>query len=272
MEVAAPAAVAAAMAVDAHAGRTQAVIHGHQIQCCADLAELNQLVAEQLSQLINAAVAQRGYCQLALTGGNTPRHLYQLLASPAFSQKIPWSRLYCYFGDERAVPQNHPDSNYQMAYSNLLSKVPIPAAQIFPMILDAADPEHEADYYAKLLDAKLPKWGQIPSFDLVLLGMGADGHTASLFPDSSLVKEQQRTVVAGFVEKLNAWRVSLTLPVLNAAQHIFILVSGNDKAATLQKVMYEPTANFPIQRLDVRESVIWFIDSAAAAQLDMGCT
>lgn len=266
---AAPAAVAvAAMVVGAHAGNTQAVIKGHQIRCCADLAELNRIAAEAIIQVVTTAIELRGYCQLALTGGNTPRQLYQLLASPSYAQRIPWSRLHCYFGDERAVPQNHPDSNYQMAYTTMLSKVAIPSTQIFPMILDPAHPEREAEHYAKLLDAKLPKARGIPSFDLILLGMGADGHTASLFPDSSLVREQQRTVAASFIEKLNAWRVSLTFPVLNAAQQIMILVSGADKATTLQKVMYEPTAGLPIQQLTIRDAVVWFIDNAAATRLE----
>ncbi len=255
--------VAAAAVVAAVAGKSILSLHGRQVSRNADLATLSKTAAEAVTQAISQDVKTNGTCHLALTGGKTPALLYQELVAAS----IPWPQLECYFGDERVVAQDHPDSNYRLAYHSLLSKVPIPSNRVHPMVIDPSQPQQDAQRYATLLNNTLPKHNGIPCFDLILLGMGADGHTASLFPGSSLLQEQQQSVIAGYVEKLAAWRISLTLPVLNAARRVFILVSGADKAAVLKSVFTEPAARLPIQQLHQRDEVVWFVDAAAAAKL-----
>lgn len=237
--------------------------HGRQVRCFPDLVALSRAAAAQVAAVINAAVHDRGRCHIALAGGKTPAMLYQQLATPPLSQQIPWDKVECWFGDERVVPLDHAESNYRLARETLLSKVPIPANQIHPMIDDPAQPQQQAQRYEELLRASLPQQMGTPCFDLILLGMGADGHTASLFPGLGLLQEQQRSVVAGYVEKLAAWRISLTMPVLNAAQQVIVLVCGADKAQTLHEVFTNPNANLPIQQLSVRDEVLWFVDEAA---------
>lgn len=259
--------VAAAVVAAAVAGKPTIFLQGRQVSQSANLTALSKAAATAVAQVISRNVNTHGACNLALAGGNTPAMLYRDLASTPFATPIPWQSLNCFFGDERVVARDHPDSNYRLAFTTLLAKVPIPASHIHPMITDPAQPQQDAQRYATLLDSQLPKQRGQPCFDLILLGMGTDGHTASLFPNSSLLQEQQHSVVAGFVDKLAAWRISLTLPVLNAARQIFILVSGADKAAMLKTVFADAAANLPIQQLQKRDEVIWFIDDAAAAEL-----
>jgi 6-phosphogluconolactonase len=263
---AAVAAVVAAVAA-ADAGNQTISLQGRQVRQSTNLAALSKAAAEAVAQVISRDVKTHGACNLALAGGSTPARLYRELANPTLAGAIPWQHLECFFGDERVVARDHPDSNYRLAFTALLDKVPIPASHIHPMISDPAQPLQDAQRYTTLLDSKLPKRHGQPCFDLILLGMGSDGHTASLFANSSLLQEQQQSVIAGYVDKLAAWRISLTLPVLNAARRVFILVSGADKAAMLKTVFTDPAANVPIQQLQIRDEVIWFVDAAAGKLL-----
>jgi 6-phosphogluconolactonase len=179
--------------------------------------------------------------------------------------------MFFFWGDERHVPLDDPDSNYRMAKESLLSKIPVPAANIFPIPADNPDASGAAEAYELTLRkffALAP--GEFPRFDLILLGMGPDGHTASLFPETAALKEKSRLVVANWVEKLNTSRITFTLPVLNAARCVLFLVSGIDKAAALHEVLEGnvPDEKFP-SRL-VRPSagkLIWIVDRAAASEL-----
>ncbi len=232
--------------------------------------DLFQAAAEEILRAAADAIAQRGRFTIALSGGSTPRNLYTLIAANA-SASQPWDQMFFFWGDERHVPLNDPDSNYRMAKETLLSKVPIPPANIFPVPAENPDAAAAAQAYEETLRkffALAP--GDFPRFDLILLGMGPDGHMASLFPETAALQEKSRLVVANWVEKLNNSRITFTLPVLNAARCVAFLVSGADKAAVLHEVLEgkAPGEKYPSKL--VRPSagkLIWFVDRAAASEL-----
>jgi 6-phosphogluconolactonase len=232
--------------------------------------DLFQAAAEEILRAAADAIAQRGRFTIALSGGSTPRNLYTLIAANA-SASLPWDQMFFFWGDERHVPLNDPDSNYRMAKETLLSKVPIPPANIFPVPAENPDAAAAAQAYEETLRkffALAP--GDFPRFDLILLGMGPDGHMASLFPETAALQEKSRLVVANWVEKLNNSRITFTLPVLNAARCVAFLVSGADKAAVLHEVLEgkAPGEKYPSKL--VRPSagkLIWFVDRAAASDL-----
>lgn len=239
-----------------------------QVQVCADVPHLSTAVAQLCVQYISAAIAARGICHLALAGGSTPKALYALLAGPAYAQQIAWDKLHVYFGDERYVPHDSPESNYQMARTVLLEKVALPVENIHPIPTAAGDARRDAQTYAALLECNLPVRNHVPVFDLVLLGMGDDGHTASLFPGTAILDETEKAVAAVYVDKLASWRISLTLPVLSAAQCVVFLVSGSSKASMLRRVFADTsTQQVPIQRVHPGYACYWFLDAAAASEL-----
>lgn len=205
---------------------------------------------------------------VALAGGNTPRRVYELLATERFKHRVEWSQVHFFFGDERCVPADHPDSNYAMAYDTLISKVPIPAKNVH-RIIGEAKPEEGARLYENHLRTFFPgvSW---PRFDLVFLGMGADGHTASLFPGSAGLKEKSKWVMATRMEKLKQDRITLTAPVFNHAAHVLFLVTGKEKAPQLATVLNESlgSTGLPAQEIKpINGSLEWYIDEAAAANL-----
>jgi 6-phosphogluconolactonase len=238
-----------------------------------DTAEdLARSAAEMVSGLAQEAVARTGRFVIALSGGSTPERLYRVLAGePGVRGAIPWFHVHVCWGDERHVPPAHPDSNYRMAYDALLSRVPIPAAQVHRIAAEDEDAGFVASAYERTLREVFDLGeGEWPRFDLLLLGMGADGHTASLFPGSPALRERARLVVAPWVDRFDARRITLTLPVLTHAAHTLLLVAGPDKAATLRDVLEGPDQpdRFPVQGL--RESggaVTWLVDRAAASAL-----
>jgi 6-phosphogluconolactonase len=232
--------------------------------------DLFQAAAEEVIRDATNAVAQRGRFTIALSGGSTPKNLYTLIAANA-SANLPWDRMFFFWGDERHVSPDDPDSNYRMAKESFLSKVAIPAGNIFPVPAENPDAPAAAEAYEQTLRkffALAP--GEFPRFDLILLGMGPDGHTASLFPETAALQEKSRLVVANWVEKLQTSRITFTLPVLNAARCVAFLVSGTDKAAVLHEVL---EGNAPVEKYPsklVRPSdgrLIWFVDRAAASGL-----
>ncbi|GAG86532.1 unnamed protein product [marine sediment metagenome] len=209
---------------------------------------------------------------MALSGGSTPRRLYSLLANEAaLGEQIPWERIHFFWGDERRVPTGHPDSNYRMAYNALLSKVLIPSTNIHRIHAEDADADRAAaDYEIEIRRFFGIEAGQIPQFNCVLLGMGADGHTASLFPATSALVETKRLVVANWVKRFQSHRFTLTLPVFNHAAQILFLVSGEDKADTLKAVLEgdSKTTRFPVQLIQpTHGEVTWFLDHSAASRL-----
>ena len=232
--------------------------------------DLFQAAAEEVIRSATDAVAKRGRFTIALSGGSTPRNLYTLIAANA-STTLPWSQMFFFWGDERHVPPDSPDSNYRMAKESLLSKVPIPPANIFPVPAENPDAAQVADIYEQTLRkffAVAP--GEFPRFDLILLGMGPDGHTASLFPETAALQEKSRLVVANWVEKLGGSRITFTLPLLNSARCVTFLVSGTDKAAALHEVLEgnAPAEKYPSRLVQPREGkLIWFVDRAAASEL-----
>jgi 6-phosphogluconolactonase len=232
--------------------------------------ELFSAAAEEVVSAATDAVAQRGRFTIALSGGSTPKGLFNLLATNALTV-LPWERMFFFWGDERHVPPTDPDSNYRMAQETMLSKVPVPPGNVFRMAAENPDAEAVAEDYEKTL------WkffelepGQIPVFDLILLGMGPDGHTASLFPGTAGLQEKSRLVIANWVEKMKTSRLTFTLPVLNAARCVAFLVSGTDKAAVLRTVLEEdvPGEQYPAKLVRPTDGkLIWLVDRAAASEL-----
>jgi 6-phosphogluconolactonase len=232
--------------------------------------DLFQAAAEEVIRLATDAVAQRGRFTIALSGGSTPKSMYTLIAANA-SATLPWAQMFFFWGDERHVPPDDPDSNYRMAREALLSKVSIPAANVFPVPTENQDAVAAAEAYERTVRKFFGLGaGELPCFDLILLGMGPDGHTASLFPESAALQEKSRLVVANWVDKLKASRITFTLPVLNAARCVAFLVSGADKAAVLHEVLEgsAPAEKYPSKLVQpTNGKLIWFLDRAAASEL-----
>jgi 6-phosphogluconolactonase len=238
------------------------------LQIYEDAGALNEALAQAWVRLAREAIAERGAFYVALAGGSTPRQLYARLAAAPFRDAVDWPRVQVFFGDERCVPRDHADSNYRMAHEALLSRVPIAAAQVHPLFDPALTPSQNAENYTAQLLAKLPLAADgVPVFDLVLLGMGDDGHTASLFPATSILQESERMVAAVYVDRLQAWRVSLTLPLINHARHVAIAVAGAGKAAMLKAVLTGSERLYPVQGVKPQGELRWFADAAAAQHL-----
>ncbi|HET7209773.1 MAG TPA: 6-phosphogluconolactonase [Terriglobales bacterium] len=239
------------------------------IRIFAETDALFRAAAEQFSTLTKDAVKAKDSFSVALSGGSTPKGLYTLLAE-SYRDSIHWDKIYFFWGDERPVPPDSPESNYRMAYETLLSKVPVPSGNIF-RIHSEKDPQQAAITYEQTLSTafRLPDLFP-PRFDLILLGLGSDGHTASLFPHTRALKEDKRFVVANRVEKLDTCRITLTLPVLNNAAHVIFLAAGKDKTDVLASVLdaSSPAEQFPAKLVRPRNgSLTWMVDSAAAAKL-----
>jgi 6-phosphogluconolactonase len=235
--------------------------------------ELFASAAEEVVRAANEAVTQRGRFSIALSGGSTPRNLYTLLATNARSS-LPWDRMFFFWSDERHVPPDDPDSNYRMVNETLLSKVPIPAGNVFRVAAENPDAAAAAEAYEQTLGKFFGlEAGQVPRFDLNLLGLGPDGHTASLFPETAGLQEKSRLVIANWVEKFKTHRITFTLPVVNGARCVAFLVSGTDKAAALRAVLESdaPGREYPAKLVKpVEGKLIWFVDRAAASSLASG--
>jgi 6-phosphogluconolactonase len=244
---------------------------GRTIQVVEDPAAVARCGAERFTALARAAVEARGRFTVALSGGSTPKALFQLLARESRST-VPWDRIELFWGDERCVPPDHADSNYRMTRESLLDAVPIPRARTHRIEAERDDHAAVAAAYeaeiARVLGAT--PGGTPPVFDLVFLGMGPDGHTASLFPGTTALSERRRWVVANHVPQFKADRITLTYPILNRAAHVVFLAAGTDKASVLREVLEGPPAleRLPSQgiRPDAGE-LVWLVDRAAAAQL-----
>lgn len=219
--------------------------------------------SRQFLEYAQEVLAKRGRFSVALAGGRTPKRVYQLLASDQFSGGVDWPKVHLFFGDERAVPPDHSESNYRVALETLILNVPIPAENV-RRILGEIEVEEGAVAYEKELRAYFAglAW---PSFDLVWLGVGTDGHVASLFPGSEALEEENRWVVA--TRNLQGQkRISLTIPAINHAARVIFLVTGSEKAATLARVLNN-TAPDRLPAQLIHGSVDWFVDRAAASLL-----
>lgn len=236
-----------------------------QMHIHSDIPALTAAVAQRWLTLAEQAIAQRGRFTVALSGGRTPRVLYALLASPAWRERMPWSQTELYLGDERCVAADHPDSNARMVHETLLDQLTQPPL-FFPMVKHPELPAQDAAHYAQLLRERLTEDEVYapPCFDLVLLGMGADGHFASLFPGTPALEDRETLVLPVWVDALNAWRISLGRRVIAAARTRIVLVTGEDKRATLLEVMHNPLSSKPIARLQHQAELEWHIDQAAS--------
>ncbi len=245
---------------------------GRRIQVVENAPALFRAAAEEFVRLAEESVRARGVFTVALSGGSTPKGLYALLASDApLGARVPWDKVHFFFGDERHVPPDHPDNNYRMAYESLLSKVPAPPWNTHRHATELKDAEQAAAYSEQILrDFFRIRPGEIPRFDLILLGMGPDGHTASLFPGSDAVRERARLVAAPWVEKFKTHRVTLTPPVFNNAAAVIFLVSGADKAETLREVLegdFQPD-RLPAQIVRPESgTLLWLVDRPAGRLL-----
>jgi len=229
-------------------------------------AALFEAAAADFSARAAQAVQAKGRFTVALSGGSTPKALYSLLATKS---TIPWDKVCFFWGDERYVPPDHPESNYRMANEALLSKVPVRPENVFRIHAEEKDAAAAALQYEQALkDSFHLAPGQFPRFDLILLGTGPDGHTASLFPGTAALNESQRLVVANWVPKFNTHRITFTYPVLNAAACVIFLASGPDKAAILHQVLENSNADLPAQKVQPTDGqLIWLLDQAAAGAL-----
>lgn len=222
------------------------------------------LVADCAAQ----AIAARGRFTLVLAGGDTPRRVHASLSSPPWRDRIRWSAVHVFFGDERCVPPDDPRSNYRMARETLLDAVGLPAANVH-RIRGEDDPATEAARYEQELTAFFAADG-FPAFDLILLGLGDDGHTASLFPGTSALRERERRAVAQYIGGLDSWRVTLTVPTINAARQVAFLVAGSSKSQMLWNVLRGPRQpeTWPAQLIDPASGGLqWLVDAAAAKQV-----
>ncbi len=247
-----------------------------QVEIFADAAEVAVATADRVEAVLRDASARGCECAIALSGGSTPALLFDELARrTAGGAQIPWGCARIFWGDERAVPPDHEDSNYRMARDRLLDPIGLAGDRIHRMPAERADRDEAAREYGRLLAEHLPASDGDPSwpvFDLILLGMGPDGHTASLFPNTQALEAESEIVSANYVPKFDVWRMTLTVPVLNAAREVVLMVSGESKAERIGDILggRVPADSFPVQQIhpaggDLR----WMIDRAAAADLPM---
>jgi 6-phosphogluconolactonase len=246
------------------------------IRIFADKDDLSRAAAGLIIRIAGRSIDRIGRFTVALSGGTTPRRLYELLAEPPYRNQIDWSRVQFFWGDDRSVPPTHEESDYRMAKEALLEKLPISAEQIHRIKaessdLDAAAAEYEAEI-ARILGRAVGAvlQGRPPPFDLVLLGLGADGHTASLFPGTAALDETKRWVVKNPVPQLKTDRITLTVPMINAARHVLFLASGADKAPALAQVIDGPRdpKRLPAQLIrPFTGEALWMIDRPASTLL-----
>jgi 6-phosphogluconolactonase len=228
---------------------------------------LMHTVANWMVNLIGETLKKQGRFTLALSGGNTPKSLHQLLASAAFRDKIDWGKIHFFFGDERFVPFNDVRNNAKMAFDTLLNLVPVVPEQIHIMQTENITPEASAEAYENILHQYFNDGGF--SFDLVLLGMGDDGHTLSLFPGTSVIDETKKWVTNLWLAAQDMYRITLTAPIVNQSAHVAFLTTGANKAQALKAVLEGPKQvhHFPAQIIQPKGKLHWFTDVAAAALL-----
>jgi 6-phosphogluconolactonase len=240
------------------------------IEIAVNADALNHMVAEQFVRLTAKALRQHGRCFVALSGGSTPKCVFRVLANEPFRSRVKWDQIDFFWGDERHVPVDHEDSNYRMAAETLLSKVPVSPQKIHRIHSELGDAALAAQRYETEIRTTCADQSAIPRFDLNLLGLGTDGHTASLFPGTPAVDERRRLCVANWVVALGAYRITMTLPLINAARAIAFVVSGAEKASIVRRVLREreASARLPAQLVQPADGELtWMLDRAAAGEL-----
>jgi 6-phosphogluconolactonase len=241
------------------------------LHVCQDYGELAMFAAEQFVWLAAVSVSERGRMAVALSGGSTPGLMYARLAEDGWRDRVAWDKIHFFVGDERCVARDHPDSNFGAAERQLLVRVGVPVDNLHPVVDAGLNPRGAAAAYeAHLLRFFGLPSGSVPCFDLIFLGMGADGHCASLFPGSAALDEHQRLVVDNYVDKLKALRITFTYRLINQARQIIFLVKGADKSKVLADVLAPGNLRYPAQRVrPARGEVQWFVDCAAAGDVEL---
>ena len=244
-----------------------------EIRCFQHLLDLSRAAAEFICELAEARIKDKNIFTLVLSGGSTPRLLYEELASQPIASRMDWQHTHLFWGDERFLPPDHPDSNFSLAFKSLISKVDFPPENINRVPTEIGSAQAAAEEYEKTLRKFFPpsvggeQERYFPSFDLVLLGLGQDGHTASLFQGEAALEERDRWVVA--VAGVNASppveRITLTLPPINQARYVIFLASGSHKREVFQQVVNNPeTSSYPAARVNPSGGLLWFIDEGLA--------
>lgn len=241
------------------------------VKIFANITELNDFAFEKFVEIANEAIESRGLFTVALAGGSTPKSLYRLLSSVKPKDEIDWSRVFFFFGDERNVLPDDEESNFKMAHENLFAPLEIDINNIFPWLTGSETPEITAEIYQGEIQRFFDLGeNEFPIFDLILLGMGADGHTASLFPFTKALSETEKIAVANPVEKLKTTRLTLTFPTINNARNVVFLVAGEDKAETLREVLegeFQPE-KLPSQNVKPENgNLYWLLDENVAKLL-----
>jgi 6-phosphogluconolactonase len=242
-----------------------------QVEIFANVEALTLAAARRFMLLAENAVNDHGVFAVALSGGSTPKMLYRLLATdPVMRSAVPWSKIHFFFGDERHVPPDHSESNFRMANEAMLQALKAEQLHVHRVLAELTSAEEAAEQYEgdlrEFFETRGLVDGGFPRFDLILLGMGPDGHTASLFPNSSGLHERARWVVANWVEKFQTDRITMTFPVLNSAAEVILVVSGSEKAPVLNEVLNGSTQKYPVEQVRPRNGIKrWMLDAAASA-------
>jgi len=243
-----------------------------EIKIASDRQEVCRIAADRVLDSAKRAVQSSGRCTIALSGGSTPKDLYALLAGEGrWRAEFPWKHTHFFWGDERHVPPDHDESNYRMVKEAMLSKAPVPASNVHRIKSENPDAAAAAKGYERELRSFFElRRGHVPRFDIVLLGLGPEGHTASLFPGTKALCERKRLVVSNWVGKFYTDRITLTAPVFNQAHEVVFVVCGDDKALALEGVLegrHEPD-QLPAQLIRPKKGkLLWLLDGAAAKLL-----
>jgi 6-phosphogluconolactonase len=228
----------------------------------ADAESLIEAATEQFVVSARSAIAKRGVFHVALAGGSTPKGLYQKLATSPYVDQIDWSRVHLFFGDERCVLPTHSDSNFKMASEAMIDHIAIPQENVHRMPTEEGVAPDVAIRYGRKMQEIL---GEEP-LDLVLLGLGPDGHIASLFPDTPALDVTDTKTTSLYVEKFESWRVTMTYPTINAARQVIVFIAGKAKTAIVKDITTDAVKGLPVQRLAPQGDYFWFMDAAAAGQ------
>lgn len=242
-----------------------------EIEIFSSIKELHNFALEQFVELGATAIARRGIFTVALSGGSTPKKLYEMLAEESLQGLINWHQVHFFFGDERHVPPDAEESNFRAANEALFSKIDVPTQNVHRFQTE----EPDAKIVAQKMENELREFfglsdGEFPHFDLILLGLGADGHTASLFPETPALKETKRLVTENYVEKFQTFRLTFTVPNINHARNIIFLVTGEDKAEAFREVLQgaDNPEKYPARMIKPEEGSLQFLaDEKAASRL-----
>jgi 6-phosphogluconolactonase len=235
-----------------------------------DSAErLASVAAEMFVSIAAESIKARGRFRVALSGGSTPRRIYKLLGTTVFRDRVDWNQVDIFWGDERYVRADDRDSNYRMTADALLQHVRIPAENIHRVLTEISPPQDAARAYEEEIRKTFGNFASVPQFDLIYLGLGTNGHTASLFPHAPALNETSRLVVADFVAEVNSWRISMSAPLLNRGRTVAFLITGQEKAQVLHEVLVGPRdrERLPAQLINPEGKLLWLVDESAASLL-----